>query len=261
MIIGILIMGGLTWLIFIGLPFLKKAKHFIKAISSKIYINQNANISKTEYRKILLGAIYSEQQTAYINSLETGLDANLIRSRLSEWWDINGRQDSIETLEYLRDKGHRFYTPTVLSAFSSSEDHQIDILQSYFKDEEDLHKAYAQLQHLKETYEELKSDKVINNALDIRKYGSAAWDCGRLVFVARLCFDAKYISQAEAWTYIEQAHQLASIEFNSWEAYAKSYVIGRALWGGENSFNSGIAAIAEYLLEDPKSPWKELSWS
>jgi hypothetical protein len=80
--------------------------------------------------------------------------------------------------------------------------------------------------------------------LDIKKYGAAAWDYGRLIFIARLCFDAKYLSQAEAWTYIEQAHQLAFIEFNSWEAYAKSYVIGRALWGGKNSFNSGIAAKA-----------------
>lgn len=260
MIPGMLGLGFIMWFIFIGLPFLKKARRFVKAVSGKIYLNKSASILQTQYRKLALGAIYSEQQTAYINSLTTGLDATMIRSRLSEWWGIESRQDALDTLDYLSEKGFRFYTDAVLAAYAAPEEQQAEILEKHFTQDQDLNKAWSQLQNLKETYTELQSDNIISNLVDIKKLGTVGWDCGRLVFVARLCFDSKYITEAETWNYIEKAEQLSANEFSSWETYAKSYVIGRALWGGKNSFNSGIAEIANYLLREPRSPWVQLKW-
>lgn len=260
MIPGMLVLGFSMWFIFIGLPFLKKAKRFVKAVSGKIYLNKSSSILQTQYRKLALGAIYSEQQTAYINSLTTGLDATMIRSRLSEWWGIESRQDALDTLDYLSEKGFRFYTDAVISAYAENEEKQAEILEKNFINDQDLNKAWSQLQNLKETYDELQSDKIINNVVDIKKLGTTGWDCGRLVFVARLCFDSKYITETETWNYIERANQLARDAFHSWETYSKSYVIGRALWGGKNSFNSGIAEIAKYLLHEPNSPWVQLKW-
>lgn len=260
MLYGFGLLVIVMWIIFQGIPLYKKITRFTKAITGKIYINKSSRILQTQYRKLALGAIYSEQQTAFINSLTTGLESAMIRTRLTDWWGIQSRQDALSTLDYLHKKGFRFYTKAVLEAHAAPQDSQLAILENHFQDDEDLQKAWSQLQNLKETVDELKADKIIHNLLDIRKLGSCGWDAGRLVFVARLCFDAKYISEEEAWEFIDAAHQLAINEFHSWEDYAKSYVIGRALWGGMNSFNSGIAAIAEYLLEKPESPWVQLKW-
>jgi hypothetical protein len=40
----------------------------------------------------------------------------------------------------------------------------------------------------------------------------------------------------------------------TWEEYTKSYVLGRALWGGSN--NGGMIVIANDLLTNDKSPLK-----
>lgn len=257
---GFLALVVVMWIIFQGWPLLKKIRHFFKAVAQSIYINKKSTINSDQYRKLALGAIYSEQQTAYINSLETGLDAAHIRTILAEWWGIDSREYAQETLQYLTGKGYRFYCPAVLNAFTSPENQQIELLRHVFADDEDFGKACSQLDNLKETLDELKEDKVINHVHDIGRYGAAGWDIGRLVFVARLCYDAGYITDAEAWQLIEIGNDLARSEFDNWQSYAKSYVIGRAMWGGKSSFNSGIASIADNLLASPDSPWVQLGW-
>ncbi|MBP1650280.1 MAG: hypothetical protein H6Q26_437, partial [Bacteroidetes bacterium] len=95
---------------------------------------------------------------------------------------------------------------------------------------------------------------------DILKYGMIGWDCGRLVFLTRLCLEARIINESEAWAYIDAASELAHITYTDWESYAKSYILGRAMWGGIHSGNRDVAAIARYLLEKDESPWLQLPW-
>jgi len=170
-----------------------------------------------------------------------------------------GPNDANEQLIYLRDKGFRFYLPTVFKAFCSNENAQEEIISTVF-DGDDLDKALSQLENLQETAGELKEGHVISQNSDILTYGSNGWDCGRLVFLARLCYDAGFISEQEAWAYIEASHQLAQSSFNNWNDYGKSYVIGRAMWGGAESANQGIAVIAKQLVTLPNSPWVQMPW-
>jgi hypothetical protein len=242
------------------IPFIKKASKITKGLFSKIYLNKNSTLSTEQYKKIALGAIYSEQQTAFINSLETGLGKSSVKDLLSNWWSINNSEDAYETLNYLQSKGFRFYLPVVFSAFSAPSSEQEAIILNGFTNEEDIEKALSQLQNLKEVLNELKSESIISQESDIMKYGSNGWDSGRLVFLARLCYDAGYISKQEAWDFIESANIMARKTFTSWNDYAKSYVLGRGMWGGAQSANQGIASIAEYLLEVPNSPWVQMSW-
>ena len=50
--------------------------------------NPSSTLSSEEYKKISIGAIYSEMQEAYINSLTTGLDDEIIRMTAQDWWNI-----------------------------------------------------------------------------------------------------------------------------------------------------------------------------
>lgn len=240
------------------IPFFTK----MRRVFSKFHTKKNSAINDSQYRKILLGAIYSEQQGAYINALETGLGKAHIQETLGEWWGVRNKLDALDTLNYLESKGFRYYFPVVYEAFQCSDkSNQGFILQSAFgNNSEDLEKAYSQLDNLKETFNELKDDKVINNEADIERLGNIGWDVGRLVFVSRLCYEATYITETEAWHFIEKANLLAKTNFSNWNDFAKSYVLGRGMWGGKGSHNSGIASIAEYLMTDPKSPWLTHKW-
>ncbi|RYY18594.1 MAG: DUF1266 domain-containing protein [Cytophagaceae bacterium] len=94
-----------------------------------------------------------------------------------------------------------------------------------------------------------------------RPVGSlAAWDYARLVNVARWSFDFNYLTWEQAWHYIDQANRLARRDFDSWEAFATSFIAGRIMWNPDSSTHDTIAAIATSLLSSPFSAWRTLAW-
>ncbi|MDR2913916.1 MAG: DUF1266 domain-containing protein [Tannerella sp.] len=217
------------------------------------------DIMTLESKKILTGAIYADQQGAYLNTLTADI-GNKLYTILSDWWGINDRDSAIETLDYLRDKGYAYYFPTVYKAFSASSDQERkDIITSEMTTQEDAEKAYAQTHNLLESVDSLKKLKLIEETDDIEKYGVVGWDAGRLIFIARLCYDAKYIDEEEAWIYIDAAYAQAQKAFKSWDELAKSYVIGRFIWNGKSA-DDGIQHFADDLVNKPNSPWKQVAW-
>ena len=266
MLIYAAVMGVITITIFYVIPFVRKANRLKKALFDKIYWNDKANLLQDQYRKLAVGALYSEQQTAFINSLETGLGKTHLKEILANWWEIDSTEEAHKTLTYLRDKGFRYYFPSIMQAFrSQSGDEETIIINGLDNNDpnydEDVDKAFSQLYHLKETWDELIENKIIKDVEDIQRYGNVGWDCGRLVFLTRICFDAGYISEQDAWSYIDAAYSLAKNNFNSWEDFSKSYIIGRGMWGGLDCANTGIMSISEYLLKEEKSPWTQLSFA
>lgn len=214
-----------------------------------------------QYRKLSLGAIYSEQQCAWLNTLDTGLPKKEIRRIVGEWWGVAGIDEAVAKLDYLRDKGFRYYFPVVMRAHRSPAGERQRVVEAAFPDDaEDRRKALSQIANLDETLDELVEDGVIDSPAGLERHGVAGWDCGRLVYLARLCREMGYIDDEEAWDYIDAADRLARQTFGSWKEYAKSYVIGRALWGGADCDNSEVAEIAGYLLEDEDSPWVRMPW-
>ena len=61
--------------------------------------------------------------------------------------------------------------------------------------------------------------EVITSKEDIARYGVIGWDAGRINFVARACCDMKYISEMEAWNYIDKAYELAHSSFTIMARY------------------------------------------
>ncbi len=238
----------------------------IKKLFFKIHLNKRSNISNEQYNKIAIGALYSEQQGAFINSLTSGINKSKLQKLLSSWWGINNEIEAIESLDYLLKKGFRYYFESVIEAYLAKENQQKEAIIAKGLDntvkeyEEDVEKAFSQLYNLTDTFEELSKNGIITNVNDLRKIGNLGWDCGRMVFLARVCFDAGYISEAKAWHYINEAYKLAIEKFSNWEGFSKSYILGRGMWGGTGCYNEGIMDIAKYLLKEEKSPWVQMKF-
>lgn len=235
----------------------KKRKPF-----TPIHLDENSTLTNSQYKKIALGAIYSEMTHAYINTLATGLDKSYVNGTLlHSYWKLKTANDARAKLVYLRDKGYRYYLPAIYRALmAKTAEEQEDIIDQSFQEEEDKGKVYSQLHNLIDTMPELLQDGILQDEQDILKYGMIGWDCGRLVFLTRLCLEARIINESEAWAFIDAASELAHITYTDWESYAKSYILGRAMWGGIHSGNRDVAAIARYLLERDESPWLQLPW-
>lgn len=235
--------------------------------------NSKSTLTQQQYRQVLLGAIYAQQQTAYINSLETGVNKSKATEIANEWWGIHNHEEAMDTLNYLHEDGFETLLPLVYEAYglSDTESRKNFLINNLVPDREltedekaeigeNLNKAFSQIYNLEETYDELIKRSIITCKEDILKYGVSGWDSGRLSFLSRICYDLSYISESETWDYQQKAYEQSKKKFNSWEDFAKSYIIGRSLWGGSDSMNSIIIDYAEELLKDQKSPWKEIQW-
>jgi len=82
-----------------------------------------------------------------------------------------------------------------------------------------------------------------------------AWDLVRVVANARAAHECGYIADDEAWRLIERAYERARGAYGSWREVATSYVIGRALWGGDGEPLDHFVEVSARMLNDPRSPY------
>lgn len=224
-------------------------------LQGDVILNKSSKLSDRQCTKIAVGAIYASQQSAYQNSLETGLKAKAY-TIANEWWGIDNKTDAQNNIEQLLNIGTRSAFKLIVEALNyDSHVEQDEFIIENIAEEDEMIRALTQLTNLRECLKELKENNIIENDLDIAKYGASAWDFGRAVFLARVCFDTKFITEEDAWRYIDKAYNLSVKSFSSWEDFARSYIIGRAMWGGKHSQNSAIISMAESLLKEPNSPW------
>ena len=211
------------------------------------------NLTPEQLAAINIGAINAEQTEYFCDSLTTGSDVDEIKENLSDYYDISDRDTALETLEWLYTSGHRVYFD-IINRVVSGQDNQIyaDGL-----DEDDIDRIREYISNLQESIDELMQEDFLKQRADLAKCSILAWDMGRLVLVTRCCFDAGYISDEEAWSYIRNARQASKEKYASWNEFAAGYVIGRAMWSGSNMSLTGIISITQGLLQDDESPWKQ----
>lgn len=237
-------------------------------------MKKNANTTPEQYRQLLVGAIYAKQQGSYQNVLKTGMGPNKALTLANQWWGINNHYEAMSTLEYLLEDGFNTLFPHVYHAYllEGDEERKNYLISALVPNREispqeeeeiknQLNKAYSQVCHLDESYDKLVEHKIITCKEDLQKYGSIGWDAGRLSFLARVCYNLKYISEDEAWKFVEKAYNQSKKAFDNWEDFGKSYIIGRTMWGGFDSTNSVIISHMQDLLNpEKKGLWTEVKW-
>lgn len=233
---------------------LNNAKRLVKIFQNKKYVhNPNAPLlTREQYSALCVGAIVSEQNMYYCDSLETEPDKDDVASRLNEYYEIYDSDTAIETLEWLLNRGHHVYYEAIKPVISntSSEVDTSNLLES----EKDRYLG-SYISNIKETLEDLVSNKIIKGGSEFKDISANAWDLARVVLVARCCYDVKYISEEETWEYIMAAYQKAKDIYPDWKEFVRGYIVGRCMWIGRSNSNYGIFDIIAGLLNDDESPW------
>ncbi|CAA9197318.1 hypothetical protein FLA105534_01573 [Flavobacterium bizetiae] len=203
---------------------------------------------------LLVSSMYAEQQSAYLNSYETGLSKTTIKKLLEEYWSVFDKKTAIEILLDLQNRNEDKYINFVYDAFENKSNY-VTILKSNLPAEDEIFRGYLDIyRNLNNVVPELIEENVIEDFAQIKKIKDAAWNYGRGAFVSRCCYEMGYLSESEMKEYLRKSFTDLKKYCSTWQEYTISYIFGRALWGGPN--NSGMIQIADDLLHNEKSPLK-----
>ncbi len=170
-------------------------------------------------------------------------DRDQYQNILSAWWDIVDRDTYQESIEWLRDDGHRSDFNEVLGHVLSLSSAELHDLLSQMKEQD------ARTWH--------RFRIVSHYRTVIHRHGIVAWDLARVVLLARMAFTAGYINEFEAWETIYEEATQANTLFDNWYEFSQSYLIGRqfAMRNLDDAAGNKHIQSAHALLSDPGSPW------
>ena len=233
---------------------------FSKILNSfkSIRLNEKNAVKGYLLDHLLIGSMYAEQQSAYLNSFETGLNKSDVGKLVATYWGIANQNQAIEILQSLHNRNQDENINTVYKAFEDTENY-VDILKSNLPNEEGVFEYYLDLfRKLKNVVPELIELKVITDFSQLKKTKDSGWNYGRSVFLARCCYELGYLSENELKEYLAKSHTELKKYCSTWKEYTTSYIFGRAIWGGAN--NDGMVQIANDLLNNDNSPLKNKTY-
>jgi len=287
--------------------------------------NSKAALSRERQRAMSVGAILLQSNNDFHNSLESGEAASLKERKQSlvDWWGVSSPAEAIDTLDWLKNEGHRKHFDIVLKTYQhdlsledfmrmreeasislfddniskahpeaadlvkkhigilssiiyASSDEEADSLiekhKSLFGDDEMLNLCFSifvpmtykfhdyakHRNNLQQTLPKLLSRGFVTSEAELKRIDVTVWDMGRMVNVARWCYDSGYITESMAWEYIFAAYKESARCYADWAAFGKAYTVGRVIWIGDNERQDAMMDIVRDLLEHEQSPWRQI---
>ena len=258
--------GVVTWIVYAVIAvvvavtlyrYFFKIRGFLRQFKGDFLMDENSSLSKEQQRKMLLGAVYAVIDKGYLNTIKTGLEKEEREDRLERDWNIFTHDTAVDALNGLKIACTKDYSPNIGEAFKLKEQKAIEnYLRETFVNPNDAKACAKQIERAFKHIGNLVKEGIVRDEVEFSRIGGVAFEVTRLVAIARMCAESKYISEQEMWEYVDFADEQAHKSLTSWEDYGKSYVIGDCLWGADSYGLGQSSKIIRKLINDPKSPWK-----
>jgi ankyrin repeat protein len=225
--------------------------HFIfLVLINNFYINSINNQLKDFY--LALSGIIMEDNNSSHNTLDAFIQDKNGKDNteyaLKRDWGIKNHRTCVTMIENLFNDGHSEKLKKLLN-----------YARSYSFDEKEIKKLNLDIYNTRRLLFVYKYLKYFN-----KKEMLYAWDIGRVVSVSRWCYHLGYLSEDEAWTFIDKAGKKLITIFDNWEDYGANYVLGRIFWKAAFDDYSPLhyrTALIYYTLLDEKTGiWKKIKW-
>ena len=258
--------GVVTWIVYAVIAvvvavtlyrYFFKIRGFLRQFKGDFLMDENSSLSKEQQRKMLLGAVYAVIDKGYLNTIKTGLEKEEREDRLEKDWNICTHDSAVDALNGLKVACTKDYSPNIGEAFKLKEQKAIEkYLRDTFVNPNDAKACAKQIERAFKHIGNLVKEGIVRDEAEFSRIGGVAFEATRLVAIARMCAESKYISEQEMWEYVDFADEQAHKSLTSWEDYGKSYVIGDCLWGADSYDLGQSSKIIRKLINDPTSPWK-----
>ena len=234
-----------------------KARGFLRLFKGGFRMDENTSLTEEQQRKMLLGAVYAVIDKGYLNTIKTGLEKEEREDRLKDDWNIDDHNTAVDALNDLKITCKKDNSSHIAEAFKLKEQKAIEkYLRDTFVNPNDAKACAKQIERAFKHIGNLVREGIVRDEAEFSRIGGVAFEATRLVAIARMCAESKYISEQEMWEYVDFADEQAHKSLTSWEDYGKSYVIGDCLWGADSYDLGQSSKIIRKLINAPKSPWK-----
>ncbi|WMY72957.1 DUF1266 domain-containing protein [Buttiauxella selenatireducens] len=150
---------------------------------------------------------------------------------LAAQWDINDSQSAHSTIEGLL---HHSEEKTEWRAYS--ENLLIKLRNKDIQDtEETAEEVRSSINNYQAATTAFKTDLDYDDSLSVNT-DLRAWDLERAAFLARCSLALGYITEDEAWSYINEAQRQAKEKYADWKDYFIGFFLGRSLEYAESSY-------------------------
>lgn len=235
-------------------------KMFSGSEADEVMLNTDTTLTKQQQWAVACGADLAFANDQYLNDVTTGMDKALCRRLLSEWWDIDSQEELLETIEWLKEEGHRLQYDTICQALHTvSVKESKEFLRSYaVSSEQDEEIVIGRLRNTRDALELFRSEQLIG---ETEQPDTLIWDYARIINLCRGGYDAGYITYEQALDIILSCVPAIKSTYTSWRNLSVSYQFARCVWNGvdEDSFEE-LRDGMHTLLTHEKSPWVVLPW-
>ena len=203
----------------------------------------------------VLGEINGDQHEWLHGDAPDDVVPDAVRAVLESGWGIAGRDDLLQTLEWLETEGHRKEYERIRELFERKGEFKSDASE-LIRDE-----PWAQ----GFSAEEMMAFR--NQATGMLSFWKThrsllGWDLCRAIWLCRWGSAVGFMTEEEAWQRIfGYAGQLQQ-SFGSWQELGENYLAGFNFWSDEDDdshVRDALKVLSDTTHEN--SPWKMTSWS
>jgi tetratricopeptide (TPR) repeat protein len=226
----------------------------------KMSLNPGSTLTTRQQWAIACGADLAMLNGQFLNDVTTGSSKMECRQLLSQWWDIDSKEELLEMIEWLFTEGHRIQYDLIWQAMNSiSMKETKEFLREHVaNNEEEAELALHRLRNMRDALERFQEQKLI--APDFQPE-MLIWDYARVINLSRGGVDAGYISKEEALEIIDRCIEPIRKMYSSWKQLSVSYQFARYVWSDlEEEDCKEMMENMEILLTDPESPWVKMKW-
>lgn len=212
-----------------------------KQFSTDLIFAQDSGTSIENQKAMSLGAFLAWSNDYPVNALfqpKHKIDAQ----GLKDYWDITDTDSAQDAIEWLLTDGHRAYWADTLAVYRDA-----------INDENSRAVAFAQ--NLQEALPIALHYRLISSEAELLSQKIDAWDYGRVVYLASESFYLGYLTEEQAMGFALRALQQSSKTYLTWAEYARSYLLGRLVWGGARSDSHHFVMVMMAMLQYEDSTW------
>lgn len=226
-----------------------------------LMLNPNGTLTSEQLWAISCGADIAILNGQYLNDLATGFSRQDCRELLSDWWDIDSKEEVLDTIDRLFSEGHRIQYDIIWQALNtvSIKESKAFLREYVIKNQMEEEVILNRLRNMRDALELFQHRGLIGKDTQPEML---IWDYARIINLTRGSFDAEYISREEALDIIMRCVKPIRSMYTSWKQLSLSYQFARCVWIGVEEANiDDMLRNMDILLTDKDSPWVKMSWN
>jgi TPR repeat protein len=178
------------------------------------------------------------------------LELETQKALLRYWWSVGSREELLDTLQGLMEKGHR-------ARFNKIRKEQEKWPKWLLNFRDKITQKDESWRYLN------RVEFVKEHSAEMDAVSLTGWDMARVVSLARWGVACGYLEPDEAWDWIMPAAVAIQQTYTSWEELGESYLLGRQFWSATETADNGFLyqESVYWLTHNEQSPWTKFDWN